>query len=102
MEDMGLTETGLSNNGTIVRVVDFPPKSIRLVHWSMTLDCVYVLKGGILLTLDGGSRTKVCESDSVIQQPTQCTVGTMRQMPGLVLWLSSLRLKTNGERKGVG
>ncbi|KAL4880402.1 hypothetical protein BJY04DRAFT_228678 [Aspergillus karnatakaensis] len=68
--DMGLVETGLSNNGTICRIVDFPPSSKGMVHRSMTLDYIYVAKGEIVLTLDDGSRTVVKEGEVVVQQAT--------------------------------
>lgn len=69
-EDLGLAATGLSNDGTIVRIVDFPPKSTGLMHRSMTLDYVYVLKGEITLSLGDGSSTVVKTNETVIQQAT--------------------------------
>lgn len=69
-QDMGLVETGLSNSGTICRMVDFPPKSNGMVHRSMTLDYIYVVKGEVVLTLDDGSRTVVREGEVVVQQAT--------------------------------
>lgn len=67
-QDQGLADTGLSNDGTIVRIVDFPPKSQGMVHRSMTLDYIFVLKGQVVLTLDDRSRTVVKENEAVIQQ----------------------------------
>lgn len=69
-EDMGKVATGLANDGVIYRIVDFPPKSVGMVHRSETLDFVYVLKGEIVLTLDDGSRTVVKENETVVQQAT--------------------------------
>lgn len=69
-DDFGLVDTGMSNNGTIVRIVDFPPGSKGLVHRSITLDYIFVLKGSVQLVLDDGSRTKVSEGEAVIQQAT--------------------------------
>lgn len=69
-DDKGLADTGLSNDGTIVRIVDFAPHSTGMVHRSMTLDYIFVLKGEIVLTLDDGSRTVVKENETVIQQAT--------------------------------
>ncbi|ETS85196.1 hypothetical protein PFICI_03221 [Pestalotiopsis fici W106-1] len=69
-EDRGLAATGLSNNGTIVRIVDFPPKSTGLMHRSMTLDYVYVLQGEVILALDDGSATVVKANQTVVQQAT--------------------------------
>lgn len=70
VQDMGLAETGLSNNGTICRIVDFPPNSKGMVHRSMTLDYIYVVQGEVVLTLDDGSRTVVREGELVVQQAT--------------------------------
>ncbi|KAJ9156146.1 Cupin domain-containing protein [Pleurostoma richardsiae] len=70
IQDMGLVDTGLANNGTIVRVVDFPPRSTGISHRSTTLDYIFVLKGEIVLTLDDGSRTLVKENEAVVQQAT--------------------------------
>ncbi|KAH7146505.1 hypothetical protein EDB81DRAFT_883913 [Dactylonectria macrodidyma] len=69
-EDLGLVDTGMSNDGTIVRIVDFPPKSTGLVHRSITLDYIFVLKGTVTLRLDDGSGTSVQTGESVIQQAT--------------------------------
>lgn len=68
--DMGLVETGLSNNGTICRIVDFPPKSKGMVHRSMTLDYIYCVQGEAVLVLDDGSRTAVQAGELVVQQAT--------------------------------
>ncbi|CAG8918035.1 unnamed protein product [Penicillium salamii] len=68
--DLGLVDTGLANNGTICRIVDFPPESTGMVHRSMTLDYIYVLEGEVTLTLDDGSKTKVHKGDVVVQQGT--------------------------------
>jgi hypothetical protein len=69
-QDQGLADTGLSNSGKIVRIVDFLPKSQGMVHRSMTLHYIFVLKGQVVLTLDDGSRTVVKENEAVIQQAT--------------------------------
>lgn len=69
-QDLGLADTGMSNDGTIVRIVDFPPRSTGLVHRSITLDYIYVLKGTVVLVLDDGSRTLVGENETVVQQAT--------------------------------
>lgn len=68
--DMGLVDTGMSNDGTIARIVDFPPHSKGLMHRSMTLDYIFVLKGTVRLVLDDGSRTTVNTNESVVQQAT--------------------------------
>jgi quercetin dioxygenase-like cupin family protein len=69
-DDLGLVDTGMSNNGTIVRIVDFPPKSLGLVHRSITLDYIFVMKGSVTLVLDDGSRTQVHAGECVVQQAT--------------------------------
>lgn len=69
-EDLGLADTGMSNDGTIVRIVDFPPRSTGLVHRSITLDYIFVLKGTVVLALDDGSRTRVDAGEAVVQQAT--------------------------------
>lgn len=69
-EDLGLASTGLSNDGTIIRIVDFPPHSVGMVHRSMTLDYIFVLEGEIVLTLDDGSRTVMKKNEMVVQQAT--------------------------------
>ena len=68
--DMGQVETGLVNNGSVLRIVDFPPHSVGRLHRSISLDYVLVLKGKVVLTLDDGSRTTVNEGDLVVQQAT--------------------------------
>ncbi|KAJ5363872.1 uncharacterized protein N7496_009585 [Penicillium cataractarum] len=69
-DDLGLVDTGLANKGTICRIVDFPPKSVGMVHRSITLDYIYVLEGEVTLTLDDGSKTKVGKGNIVVQQGT--------------------------------
>jgi quercetin dioxygenase-like cupin family protein len=69
-EDQGKSKTGLTNNGSILRVVDFPPHSSGKLHRSISLDYVIVQKGTVLLTLDDGSRTAVSEGSVVIQRAT--------------------------------
>lgn len=69
-EDLGKVNTGLSNGGTIVRMVDFPPHSVGMVHRSVTLDYIYVVEGEVVLTLDDGSRTVIKKGEIVVQQAT--------------------------------
>ncbi|RAH84255.1 hypothetical protein BO86DRAFT_446318 [Aspergillus japonicus CBS 114.51] len=68
--DLGRVDTGLSNDGTICRVVDFPPQSKGMVHRSLTLDYIFVVAGEIVLTLDDGSRTPVGAGEMVVQRGT--------------------------------
>ena len=69
-EDKGLVKIGLSNKGTVVRVLDFPPKSKGMLHRSITLDYIYVIKGTVTLVVDDEARTVVQENDMVVQQAT--------------------------------
>ena len=68
--DKGKVETGLVNNGSVLRIVDFPPHSVGRLHRSISLDYVLVLNGELVLSLDDGSRTTVNEGDLVVQQAT--------------------------------
>ncbi|KAL2842513.1 hypothetical protein BJX68DRAFT_278380 [Aspergillus pseudodeflectus] len=69
-DDQALAETGLVNNGSIFRLVDFPPRTHGIVHRSISLDYVLVLKGSITLTLDAGLKTELKEGNVVVQQAT--------------------------------
>ena len=69
-EDKRKTPTGLSNNGSVLRIVDFPPHTVGQIHRSISLDYVVVVKGTVVLTLDDGSRTTVGEGGLVVQQAT--------------------------------
>ena len=68
--DKGKVETGLVNNGSVLRIVDLPPNSVGRLHRSISLDYVLVIKGSVVLSLDDGSRTTVNEGDLVVQQAT--------------------------------
>ena len=63
-------EPGLVNNGSVLRIVDFPPYAVGRLHRSISVDYVIVLKGTVVLTLDDGSRTSVNEGGLVVQQAT--------------------------------
>lgn len=69
-EDRGKIHTGLVNNGSILRIVDFPPHTVGQIHRSISLDYILVLKGKVVLTLDDGSKTPVEEGGLVVQQAT--------------------------------
>jgi quercetin dioxygenase-like cupin family protein len=69
-EDKGTVETGHVNDGSILRIVDFPPHSTGILHRSVSLDYVVVHKGTVLLTLDDGTRLPVSEGEVVVQQAT--------------------------------
>lgn len=69
-EDRGKHNTGLVNNGSVLRIVDLPPHTVGEIHRSISLDYVLVVKGKVVLTLDDGSRTAVDEGELVVQQAT--------------------------------
>lgn len=69
-QDKGTVTTGHVNNGSILRVVDLPPRSIGSVHRSVSLDYVVVQKGNVLLIMDDGVNIPVREGDVVVQQAT--------------------------------
>lgn len=69
-DDNALADTGFVNNGSIFRIVDFPPRSVGVFHRSLSLDYIVVQKGSVTLTLDDGSKTKINQGDFVIQQAT--------------------------------
>jgi quercetin dioxygenase-like cupin family protein len=68
--DRSSVKTGLANNGTVFRYVDFPPMSKGAIHRTITLDYVVVLEGTIVLTLDDMSRTTMRKGDVCVQQGT--------------------------------
>ena len=68
--DRGEVETGLVNNGSVLRIVDVAPHAVGRLHRSISLDYVLVLKGSVVLRLDDGSRTTVNEGDLIVQQAT--------------------------------
>jgi quercetin dioxygenase-like cupin family protein len=68
--DHALAATEFVNNGSIFRVVDVPPRTVGLLHRSLSLDYIIVQHGSITLTLDSGTRTKVHPGEFVIQQAT--------------------------------
>jgi quercetin dioxygenase-like cupin family protein len=63
-------EVGIVNNGSVFRIVDFPPKSPGHMHRTISIDYAIVQKGTVVLVLDDGSRTSVGEGDVVVQQGT--------------------------------
>lgn len=62
--------TGHVNNGSILRIVDLPPRSTGSAHRSVSLDYVVVQKGNVLLLMDDGVKIPVREGDVVVQQAT--------------------------------
>jgi quercetin dioxygenase-like cupin family protein len=68
--DYSGTNVPLVNTGSCFRVVDFPPKSTGLLHRTISLDYIVLIKGSVVLTLDDGSKTICNEGDVVVQQGT--------------------------------
>ncbi|OQV07293.1 hypothetical protein CLAIMM_11748 [Cladophialophora immunda] len=68
--DDALAATGFVNNGSIFRIVDVPPRTVGVLHRSLSLDYIIVQQGSITLTLDSGTSTKVHQREIVIQQAT--------------------------------
>jgi quercetin dioxygenase-like cupin family protein len=68
--DMSAVSTGIVNNGSVLRVVDFPPRSKGKLHRTISQDYIVVLKGTVVLTLDDGSKTPVTEGGVVVQRAT--------------------------------
>ncbi|EWY92028.1 hypothetical protein FOYG_08934 [Fusarium oxysporum NRRL 32931] len=50
-------EVGIINNGSIFRIVDFPPRSSGHMHRMISIDYVIVQKGAVVLALDDKSKT---------------------------------------------
>ena len=57
-------------NGTIVRIVDFGPRSRSPMHRTETIDYGIVLVGEVTLVLDDGSETALHAGDVVVQRGT--------------------------------
>jgi quercetin dioxygenase-like cupin family protein len=57
-------------NGTIVRIVDFEPRSRSPMHRTETVDYGIVLSGELTLVLDDGSETPLRRGDVVVQRGT--------------------------------
>ncbi|RBR15539.1 hypothetical protein FVER53590_26005 [Fusarium verticillioides] len=62
-------EVGIVNNGSVFRIVDFPPRSSGHMHRTISIDYAIIQKGTVVLVLDDGSTTSVGEGD-VVQQGT--------------------------------
>ncbi|KAG2419150.1 hypothetical protein HFD88_002255 [Aspergillus terreus] len=56
--------------GSLIRVVDFPPRSMGHNHRTQSLDYAIVLDGEMEMILEDGSRTRVRAGDVVVQQAT--------------------------------
>ncbi|KAF5715473.1 cupin domain-containing protein [Fusarium mundagurra] len=63
-------EVGFVNNGSVFRIVDFPPRSSGYMHHVISIDYVIVQKGTVVLVLDDECKTSVGEGDVVVQQGT--------------------------------
>ncbi|KAF9890058.1 hypothetical protein FE257_006738 [Aspergillus nanangensis] len=66
-EDRRHAPVGFVNDGSILRIVDLPPRSVGSPHRTISLDYVVVLRGTVFLSLDG-HRVEVREGGVVVQQ----------------------------------
>jgi quercetin dioxygenase-like cupin family protein len=57
-------------SGTIVRIVDFEPRSRSPLHRTETVDYGIVVRGELTLVLDDGSETPLRQGDVVVQRGT--------------------------------
>ncbi|KAL6251964.1 hypothetical protein RBB50_002174 [Rhinocladiella similis] len=57
-------------NGTIIRIVNFGPHNIALMHRTQSLDYGVVLEGSIVMELDDGSKTLMKKGDVAVQRGT--------------------------------
>lgn len=56
------------SRGSLIRVVDFLPKSIGHNHRTQSLDYAIILDGEMDMLLDDGSKTRVQAGDVIVQQ----------------------------------
>ncbi|GAA5984496.1 hypothetical protein JCM10908_003374 [Rhodotorula pacifica] len=59
-----------SENGSVVRYVDFPPKLVSPMHRTISLDYGFVLTGEVELVLPDESRTVCKQGDIIVQRGT--------------------------------
>lgn len=59
-------------SGSLIRVVDFPPKSQGHNHRTLSLDYGIILDNEMEMVLEDGSRTIVRAGDIVVQQAVSC------------------------------
>lgn len=67
-EDAAKGKIQIYSPGSLIRVVDFPPKSEGHNHRTLSLDYGIILDGEMELVLEDGSRSIVRPGDIVIQQ----------------------------------
>ncbi|PQE31893.1 cupin 2 domain-containing protein [Rutstroemia sp. NJR-2017a WRK4] len=60
-------------NGTVLCTTDFPPNYITPTHRTVTCDYMVVLKGELVLRVDGGEERVLKEGDVVVQRGTMHT-----------------------------
>ena len=67
-EDLADEKAGMHAAGSLIRVVDFPPRSEGVSHRTRSLDYGIVLEGELEMVLSDGSRTTVSAGDVVVQR----------------------------------
>jgi quercetin dioxygenase-like cupin family protein len=58
-------------DGSVIRIVEFAPRSRSPMHRTETIDYGIVLSGNVVLLLDDGSETMLRTGDVVVQRGTQ-------------------------------
>ncbi|KAK4936719.1 hypothetical protein LTR10_022443 [Elasticomyces elasticus] len=69
-EDAAKGKTQIYSSGSLIRVVDFPPKAQGHNHRTLSLDYGIILDGELELVLEEGRTTIVRAGDIVVQQAT--------------------------------
>ncbi|KAK2027850.1 hypothetical protein LX32DRAFT_683601 [Colletotrichum zoysiae] len=64
------THRGFMAKGSLIRTVDFPPRSEGVTHRTESLDYIIMVKGSLLHWTDDGSTTVVNAGDVLVQQAT--------------------------------
>lgn len=64
------THSGFMAAGSLIRIVDIPPRSEGATHRTVSLDYIILVKGSLVHWTDDGSTTVVNAGDVLIQQAT--------------------------------
>jgi len=56
--------------GSVLRVIEFGPGFVAPMHRTRSIDYIAVLSGELELELDGGSVTRLCPGDVLVQRGT--------------------------------
>jgi quercetin dioxygenase-like cupin family protein len=56
--------------GTIIRIVNFAPRHVSMMHRTQSLDYGIVLEGDMIMELDDGSKTLMRKGDVAVQRAT--------------------------------